>query len=420
MNYESLALLGAPFEPVETYVYFDGRQTFAMRSTVLPDLFYIVNTVDESDDGNTLTALAVAVNKDRFRAIRSGFVPFRDAFEKAAPFSLFRIDWTFAAEGQPTAEIGLLRAADVELAWLPADGARLNIPTQTVEPYVPNELVSLANAQARTIFAIEVATPNNRITGFPGRNAGELQVAVDRELVALTKEILAESKTKSLSSAHAREIHSSVLGLKAASFVLVMGIDTVGSMVEATDVVRKVFERFNALVASVGETDEAFLSQMKEHGSTVRNRFLDVLDSLERVGSGLALSSVIANTTEVVRTAASPDRVRSSVAAIRNVAPKIEHVDIGRGILTGLILSSKRFVIVDAADLKKLPYKGEMTKVATESANGLRVGDDSFVTARIRVEIPFAGEDEAAGTKYILESIKPFDATTRELPTLNQ
>jgi hypothetical protein len=126
LDYESLDLFGTPFKPVETYVYFDSRQTFAMRSTVYMDLFYIVNTVGESDDGNTLKAIAVAVHRNWFEAIRSGEVSFRDAFEDVAPFSLFQIDWAFATEGEPTVKIGLLQVADLELGWLPRSGVRLS------------------------------------------------------------------------------------------------------------------------------------------------------------------------------------------------------------------------------------------------------------------------------------------------------
>lgn len=128
MDYESLPLLGAPFTAVETYVYYDGRQTFTMRSTLIPDLFYIVNTVDESDDGH-LTALAVAVDTTLFQRIRSGAIPFRDAFEKAGPFALHRIDWTFAPEGSTTVEITPMRGADVPSRWLPTAGVSLNAET---------------------------------------------------------------------------------------------------------------------------------------------------------------------------------------------------------------------------------------------------------------------------------------------------
>jgi hypothetical protein len=408
VEYEALPLLGAPFESVETYVYFDGRQTFAMRSTVMSDLYYVVNTVDENDDGTTLTALAVAMNGDRFRAVRSGLVPFRDTFERAAPFSMFRIVWTFLAQGAPFADIEPVRAADVPSAWLPAESARLKLPTATVEPFVSNELVSMAEAQGRTIFAVEVETPGARITGFPGRNAGELQTAIDSEVAALTREIVGKGKTP-----HVQEIRSSVLGLRAASFVVIMGIDSVGSMVEATDVTGEVFTRLNSLVASVGESDGAFLAEMKEHGSAVRNRFLDILKAVATVDSGLSLSSVVAHTQQVVRTGASSERVRSAVDAINAVEPAVSYINLPRGILTGLVLRRQRFEIVDAANPGSPPLKGEMTAEATSQANGLRVGDDSYITARIRIEVAFAGDDESAGFRYFLESIEPFNSETR-------
>ncbi|MFC3295127.1 hypothetical protein [Clavibacter michiganensis] len=411
MDYESLPLLGAPFEYVETYVYFDGPQTFALRSRAMPDLYYVVNTVEESDDETAVTALAVAVNEDRFRAVRSGVIQFRDTFAGAAPFSLFSIVWTFGDEGPPEVRIAPQRPSEIAEAWLPAVGARLKMPTATVRPFLSSELVSLSEAQGRTIFALEVETPDSLITGFPGRYAGELQTAVDGEVAALTKEIVTQSK-----SPHRHEIRSSVLDLRAASFVVVMGIDSVGTLAEATDVTELIFERLSELIAAVGDGDSAFLSLVKEHTPTVRNRFLDMLTAASGAGSGLALTSVVAHSGRVVRASAPPDRVQSAVDAFEMVEPTVEYVDLERGILTGLVLRRQRFEIVDAAN-PMVTYKGEMTAAATTQANGLRVGDDSFVAARIRVETPFTSGDETTGAKFILEEIRIFIAAERGRPS---
>jgi len=37
----------------------------------------------------------------------------------------------------------------------------------------------------------------------------------------------------------------------------------------------------------------------------------------------------------------------------------------------------------------------------------------SYITARIRVEVPFAGDDESTGVRYYLESIESFGPETR-------
>ncbi|WP_149030115.1 hypothetical protein [Clavibacter michiganensis] len=58
-----------------------------------------------------------------------------------------------------------------------------------------------------------------------------------------------------------------------------------------------------------------------------------------------------------------------------------------------------------------------MTAAATTQANGLRVGDDSFVAARIRVETPFTSGDETTGAKFILEEIRIFIAAERGRPS---
>jgi len=116
---------------------------------------------------------------------------------------------------------------------------------------------------------------------------------------------------------------------------------------------------------------------------------------------------VVANSRQVTRDSASADSVRGAVEAIDNVQPELSYVDVRRGILTGLVLRTKRFEIVDGAT--GATYKGYMTDDAANDANGLSVGDQSFVTARIRVETPFTNDqDDTTGIKQVLESIAAF------------
>lgn len=403
MDFESLDLVGGPFEPVETYVYYEGRRTFAMRSTTWPEFYYVVNTVDEDEETGSLTNLAVAVNGDRFRAIRSGTVPFREAFATAQRGTLSVIEWHWDDDIVHPA-IRSIDAGDLPAAWLPAPGVRLDLPTHTVVSFKRDALVSLADAQSRSVFAVEVETAGARITEFPARNAGELQIALDGEIIALAKEFTAGSK-----SVAAKEIRASVLELQAASFVLVMAIDTPGALVEPTEVTNAVFTQLNSLITAVAAGDSAaFLVELKKHGPTVRNRFKDMLRPLSAVGSGIALSSVVANSRTVVRAAATPDHVRSAVEAIDNVEPDVSTIDIRRGVLTGLVLRTQRFEVVDSATMAI--YKGYMTDDVAGDANGLSVGDHSFVTASIRVMVPFTNDDDDnTGVKYILESIARFD-----------
>jgi len=285
MDFESLELVGGPFEHVETYVYYEGRRTFAMRSLTWPELYYIVNTVDEDDETGSLTTLAVAMNGDRFRAVRSGTVAFRDAFANAPRGTVSVVEWRYDDDDEVHPEIRAIEAVDLPPAWLPVADVGLDLPTHTVASFKRDALLSLAEAQSRSVFAVEIETSGARITEFPARNAGELQIAIDGEIIALAKEVTAGTK-----SVVAKEIHASVLELQAASFVLVMAIDTPGALVEPVEVTDEVFVRLNNLVGAVASGDSAaFLVELKKHDPTVRNRFKDMLRPLSAVGSGIAL-----------------------------------------------------------------------------------------------------------------------------------
>lgn len=406
MDFESLELVGAPFKHVETYVYFDGPRTFAMRSIGMPDLYYVVNTVDEDDETGDLVTLAVAVSGDRFRAMRSGVVPFREVFSSAARGSLFRVDWrwiedAFAGPGSvPT--ISSVLGGDLPARWLPSEGARLSLPTATVERYEPSKLVALSQAQSRTLFAIEVEREGARITEFPSRNAGELQVALDGAIVSMAKEHIGKRKSPII-----RELRVSTLELQAASFVLVMAIDSAG-LVEPTGITSDVFEQLSSFIAAVATNEgPSLLQELKRHSPKTRGRLRAVLRPLAAVGSGITLSTVIAHTSTVRAVSAEPSSVRAAVDFIDSVPPEVDHLEVRRGVLTGLVLRTQRFEIFDAAS--NTPYRGAMSDEATVEANGLVVGNESFVTARIRVETPLTNDDEqTAGVKYFLESIEPF------------
>ncbi|MCE4026965.1 hypothetical protein LXM50_13380 [Microbacterium sp. Au-Mic1] len=412
MDFNSLDLIGAPFELVETYVYYDGPRTFAMRSTGMPDLYYVVNTVDEDEETGDVVALVAAVSSDRFRAMRSGVVPFRAVFTEAAHGSLFRVDWAW--EYEPTGGAGWvptissLIGGDLPNRWLPSEEARLSLLTATVEPYEPSRLVALSQAQARTLFAIEVEHEGARITEFPARNAGELQVAVDGAIVSIAKEFVGTRRTPIT-----RELHVSTLELQAASFVLVMAIDS-GGVVEPTDVTSEVFDQLSSFIDAVASNEVSpLLEELKKHSPKTRNRLRDMLKPLAAVGSGITLSTAIAHTNALRAVSAEPVSVRAAVEFIETVPPEVSYVDVRRGVLTGLVLRTQRFEIVDAAS--NTPYKGSMSDEATDEANGLIVGNESYVTAKIRVETPLTNDDEqTAGVKYFLESIERFAENSRQ------
>lgn len=409
MDFESLDLVGAPFEHVETYVYYDGRRTFAMRSLAWPDMYCVVNTVEEDEVTGDLVTLAVLLSGDRFRAMRAGIVGFRDIFADARRGSLFQVNWVWTESDEAIPTITSTSGAWLPPQWLPSENARMSLPTATVEAYEPSKLVALSRAQSRTLFAVEIEHEGKRSTEFPARNAGELQVAIDGAVQSLAREYVGKASDR---SPVARELSVSVVELQAASFVLVMAIDSAG-MVEATEVTSDVFDQLASFVEAVASNDgPTVLGELKRHTSKTRNRLRDVLRPLAAVGSGITLSTTIAHTSEVQVAAAPPVSVRAAVELIEKMPPETKYIDVRRGILTGLVLRTQHFEIVDSASGER--YNGAMTDDAKAEANGLVVGDSSFVAARIRVDTPLTNDDdETAGVKYVLEMVAPFGESSQ-------
>jgi hypothetical protein len=404
IDYESLPLFGSPFEHVETYVYYEGRRTFALRST-WADLFYIVNTVDEDDEADTLTALCVAVSADRFRFIRSGIVGFREAFTESAALSLYSVTWQFAEDPHsPTAVIASVLREDLTEGWLPSRDTRLNLPTETEIPFHDDDIVRLATSQSRTIFAVEVGGSPGNITQLPIRTSGELQVALDGEIDALYSEAAKPS--------FARNVVPMFLGVRAASFVLVMAIDSPG-LVEMTDVTQTVLEDFESLIlAAASDQAGALRAEMKNHTPRVRNRFKDILKPLAAVDSGVALISSVANSGKVSRVGATAAQVHAAYDEIENSLPEIDHADIERGLLIGLNVRTRSFEIVDLTTAST--YKGHMDKNVQELAKGgFVVGENGLIKATIRIQIPFATGSGETGTQYYLEKLEPRDGSNQ-------
>ncbi|PPI06342.1 hypothetical protein [Rathayibacter sp. AY1B8] len=399
MDFTTLDLFGAPFVLEETYVYYDGPKTFALRSLVLP-IVYIVNTVDEDDEEGSVLCLAVAVGEARFLAIRSGLVPFREAFDGADDGTLFLVEWGLADDNESYwSRVKAIGAETLDRSWLPAAHARLNLPTQTVEPYREDALLALSEAQNRSVIALEVESSRSNVTSLPAKNSGMLQVAFHKEFEALAREVFPGSPL-------VRDMFPAVLDLQAASFVVIMAVETRARLFEPVDVSAAVFDRLGQLVGAVGSGDTAsFIEVMKRHTPRVRNRFREMLDALVPVDSGLALSTSVAHSRTVARSSATANQVAEALQALESEQPQIVTIPVARGVLMGLNVRLRTFEVHDQATTTR--YRGRMTDDAVQEANNLTVGDEGYVSAQIRAEVPFA-QDERVGAHYWLESISAY------------
>lgn len=401
MDFSTLPLPGEPLEFVETYFYYDGPKAFALKAKDLP-IFYIVNTVDEDDD--SITNLLVAVSPDRFKAIRSGTVTFREAFTENAASSMFVVRWDYSQQlERPIPEIRTLQSRLLPEGWLPAIGTRLDRETFTVEPYETAGIEQLARDYGRSFFAIKLRAQDSNISSFPAREAGQFLEAVHSGFNAIRRQIAG-------TRADAAELSPAVFDLRAASFVVVLTVDRKEALFEPSDAVEGIFETLADLIEVVGRSEsELLLEALRKLPKRVRSSFKEMLEPASKVGSGVEFFGGVANSGRTFAASADAEAVESAVRAIESAPPTLVPISVRRGLLMGSIIRTGRFEIVDLADGRR--YAGEMSPLAIEQANNLPVGDASFVNATVKAIVPFGAEDEQSpGTKFVLEEVSPSEA----------
>lgn len=400
MDFSALRLPGRPLALVETYIDYGGPRTFALRGRAGEMPYYFVNSVDEDEETGQLWLVAARVSAERFRAVRSGLVPFREAFTEAEIGELFRIVIDFDEEtGRPAFSTSPLRPDELGDSLLPSPAARLNLPTDTAEPFERQSLLPMSRARNRTIVAVELKSPDSNITEFPGKAFGEFSVAFSGEVDALRHELLRGHDDFRL--------RPSIVGLRAASFVVLYAFET-EALAEPAEWSTPIIDGLNKLLAAAADPDTGVLLRtLSARSNAVRTKFRDMLAPLAAVGSGLELTSVVAYSDSEKHSALDAAGVRRAQQAILHVEPTVSHVEVRRGSLVGLNVRTRRFELFDSATAHT--YKGYVDASVIAIANGLRVGGAEFIAARIRVEVPFAPEDEAEseveGARYFIERL---------------
>ena len=409
MDFESLPLFGGPFEHLETYVFYDGPKTFAMRSLDW-DVYYFVNAVAETESGS-ITFLAAGATRGRFEAIRSGMVEFRQAFLGAPPGTLYSVEWWYDADDEEHLEVRAEEPSRLEPSWLPAEGVGLDLQTHTAPRFDRSEVVQISSAQNRTVFAVKMDTGNARITQFPQKQTGQVQVALAGEFDALVREIAP-------AGAASRDMYSVVLGMRAASFVILLGVETPNALAEPVELSATVFDQLSDLLRLAGENDKSgFLQALGSHGHKARNRFKDLLEPLAETHSGITLTTSLAYSGEADSVTLGSDAVRTTLDAIKNVVPDREEILVERGVLIGKNVRLQRFEIFDTSSRRS--FYGYMTDEARDQAAEIPVNENSLVRAEILREWAFAERDEATGARFTLTRVEGLGdvAQDADLPT---
>lgn len=387
-------------ERTEVYFEHDGPRFFALRSTTLGVRLLALCT-DEDEESGQIDFLYLVMPTERFNEVRGGHLGLREAFETAGPWEIWRVIET-RGQGDPEVRAHSVRFQEIPEADLPALGARLNLPTPTAPGLELQELQSMSGAGLRTVSALELEATGENLTEFPLKSLGLIGTRLQESLDALAQEESGQPTERgAIPTSITEDVQMSVVGLRAASFAVVLATDKRGRLLENAAMVEATLGRLVDVVET-GHQPEALIQALQRYGPRARSKVVSLLRAVEQAKSGLGI--VVSPQEHEPRSARlSASEVQLLMDFVDRVEPAETPVSVRRGILLGSNTRTKAFDLVDAAT--GVRYSGKVSDVASAQIDGLRVGHESFVEAELLERTEFSATDQEGGRSYLLRSI---------------
>jgi hypothetical protein len=397
----SSALPFGQLDRIEVYFEHDGPRFFALRSRSLGIYLLALCINDEPED--EVVFLYLVMSPRRFEQVRGGHISLREAFAQAGPGEIWRVTEDYS-EDDPFVRTEQTTYAEIGDDDLPNESARLEIPTSTAIGLDPGELSAWASETLRTVAAVELDATGETLTEFPLRGLGQVGTVLQETIDALAQEVSGEVTDRGpIAKTITDDVQMSALALRAASFVLVIGTDKRGAMMDNAGKVEVTLGQLADLIDSAA-TPELLVRSLREHGSRARGKFSALLRSVGSYESGLGLLMAPQNApTRTARVTAG--QIMRALRAIEEVQPTAEPFSVRRGVLTASHTRRTTFELVDMASGHR--YAGRVAPDARVQIDGLAVGRASFVSAELLEQIDFAADDQATGRTYTLLSIEP-------------
>ena len=394
-----------PYGPLvveEVYFQHDGPRFFAVRSERW-GMRLLALCVDEDELDQSVTYIYLALSQARFQQVRSGRISLRQAFDLAQSGDVWQVTADYLSD-PPENHVEQLAAVPEE--WLPDADAFLDLPTATAPDFRPEELGQEARESQRSLMAVELDPAEANTTELRLRVLGRVATSLQDTLDAMAQEEQGERTVSGAIKAEiTSEVQMSVYGLRAASFVLLLGIDREGKLFERADLVSGTLGRLVTLVESASSAD-TLLPQLQEYGPRVRGRFRQLLQNAVEAGSGLAVHAAPL-TTEQQAATLNREQVRSALTTIADVSPDVREILLPRVALTALNTHRHTFEVWDSVQGSR--YSGVLSPEAREQVDGSRVGTTSFYSVKIEVQTDFASTEGSPIEKYRLLEINPLD-----------
>lgn len=389
-----------PLTPLEVYFEHEGPKFFALQSAAL-GLRVIAICIDDGDDEpGVLTFLYLPVSRDSFVEIRAGHTTLWEAFASSGQV-IWRIREDYNG-ADPIASVERVAFEDLDEGDLPFREAKLELPTPTALPLRHGELIDRAAGTGRMIGVIELEAEDETVTEFPLRGLGRVSVGVQDTFDSLAHETAQRPNARgAVASELAADVQFSVLGLRAASFAIMLGSSPRQELLVNPRLHAVLDDMFDLLA---GASDEALVvEKLYQHDRRVRSRFVGLLGSVRDFGSGIGFITVEPDG-DARETHLSRDQVTRALEAVSQVSQERLGIEVPRAMLTASNTSRHTFELIDAATGAR--YAGKVDPAAHGQIEGLKVGHSSFVSATMVADVEFVAEDEETGRTVTLLAIR--------------
>ncbi|MFE4197256.1 hypothetical protein ACFRJ9_15435 [Paenarthrobacter sp. NPDC056912] len=386
------------------YVHFthDFPRLFSARSAGAADRSYLVFCVEEDEVADTVTFMYVPLSPEHLLLAESGGIQLSDIFTMGLAPHVWIVETDFAPE-VPSDTFQYTDVADIPSWWIPLQGAKLRRKVETATAFNEVELISDSRAGLRSVVALEFEAATTNVTEFPLRSLGKVSEDVQDLLTALAQEERgAATERGAVPRSISEEVEMSVYGLRAASFVLLIGANKRERLIEHSPLVEASLDRLTELVDSA-TSESRLIEALGAYRGRVRSRFRDLLGSLAEAQS--PITTLRPSGARVDRRHLGLDEIADAIRIMDQVEPQISKRSIPRASLVGLNLTTSRFELIDLADLTT--YAGQISPAAAEAVENSVVGHATDYHVELTVETSFVAASSDAREKFILKSITP-------------
>lgn len=365
-----------PLEISEVFFEYDGPRLFIAKNR--SGNLYLVNCVDEDEDEDTETYLYVAVSSERMKLIRSGYLSLREAYSNAEDSFVYEITAQYGAI-KPSNSLRCLPSSNIPDQWLPLSDARIEVATETLPSFDPEQFKADSEAEFRTRIALEVFPVDTLRTEVSLRSMSRLSGSFQDAIDSLAQEELGRATNRGVIPEEIiQESELVFTEALAASFVMVLAPKKSPNLL-GNDLVNRSTERLLELLRAA-ESETQLPEVLSQYGRRAQNKFRSLLAILsdDETGAGVFLADHQGQMS-VVKIGL--ESVRSALSMIDSRNPESEELVLPRVTLIGVNLRTGIFELYDNASAQR--YSGQMAPEAKTQISGLPTGDEHFYTAII-------------------------------------